>query len=293
MSKALTTQFRIVPQFGIPESNNLPPAGPNIFVLRVVKGHAPHNAGFGTVPSPVVPIIPVELDYKPGGRDYGIGRELHGKRALPFVFNAYRVQHGVTKCLGLCHLPRLLDYLHPDKHFPASGVSVTTIQGAVSNPIVSGRAAGRGPPERVSADFARVLSLVPALVFVVAIEGAEKPFALTDSGSLHVELRAALFALPIFTSPPSSRSTLPRAPALIYVVVPVGLCAASFADESFSRCNPFALQGAEAGSSCPRTTHPEVTPANLTVLISRAGGFAFTFHRTESRFVRILTPSLK
>lgn len=240
-----------------------------------------------------MPIIPIELDYETGGRDYGIGRELHGKGALSFIFNTYRVQHGVTKCLGLRHLPGLLDCLHPDKHFPASGVSVPAPDGAVSNPIVSGRATGRGPAEGAAARLARVLGLVPALVFVVAIEGAEKPFALTDSGSLHVELRAALFALPIFTRPPGSRSTRPRAPALIYVVVPVGLCAASFADESFSRCNPFALQGAEAGSSCPRTTHPEGTPANLTVLISRSGGFAFTFPRTESRFVRILTPSLK
>lgn len=173
MSKALTAQFRIVPQLGIPESNNLPPAGPNIFVLRAVKCHAPHNTGFSTVPRPVMPIIPVELNYKPGGRDYSIGRELHGKRALPFIFNAYRVQHGVTKRLGLRHLPGLLDYLHANKHFPASRVSVTTIQGAVSNPIVPRRATGRGPPERVSTDFALVFSFVPPLILIVAVIGAE------------------------------------------------------------------------------------------------------------------------
>lgn len=240
-----------------------------------------------------MPIIPVELDYEPGGRDYGIGRELHGKRALPFIFNARRVQHGVTKCLGLRHLPGLLNCLNADKHFPTGGVSVTTIQGAVSNPIVSGRATGWGPPERVSADFALMFSFVPPLVLVMAFKRAEMSLARVDAGPGDIEGHAALFALPIFTRPPSSRSTRPRAPALIYVVVPVGLCAASFADESFSRCNPFALQGAEAGGSCPRTTHPEVNPANLTVLISRAGGFAFTFRRTESRFMRILAPSLK
>lgn len=239
-----------------------------------------------------MPIIPVELDYEPGGRDYGIGRELHGKRALLFIFNAYRVQHGVTKRLGLRHLPGLLDYLHANKHFPASRVSVTTIQGAVSNPIVPRRATGRGPPERVSTDFALVFSFVPPLILIVAVIGAEARTRL-NAGPGDIEGHAALFAVPIFTRPPSSRSTRPRAPALIYVVVPVGICAASFAVESFSRCNPFALQGAEAGSCCPRTTRPEVTPANLTVLISRPGGVAFTFPRTESRFVRILTPSLK
>lgn len=173
MIKALTTQFRIVPQLRVPESNNLPPAGPNIFVLRAVKGHAPHNAGFGTVPRPVMPIIPVELDYEPGGRNYGIRSELHGKRSLPFIFNARRVQHRVTKCLGLRHLPGLLDYLHADKHFPASRVSVTATQGAVSNPIVPRGATGRGPPERVSADFALVLSFVPSLIVIVAVMGTE------------------------------------------------------------------------------------------------------------------------
>lgn len=240
-----------------------------------------------------MPIIPVELDYEPGGRDYGIGRELHGKRALPFIFNARRVQHRVTKGLGLCHLPGLLDYLHTDKHFPASRVSVTTTQGAVSNPIVPRRTTGRGPPERVSADFALMFSFVPPLVLVMAFKSAEMALARVDAGPGDIEGHAALFAVPIFTRPPSGRSTRPRAPALIYVVVPVGICAASFAVESFSRCNPFALQGAEAGSSCPRTRHSEVTPANLTVLISRAGGVAFTFPRTESRFVRVLAPSLK
>ena len=239
-----------------------------------------------------MPIIPIELDYEPGGRDYGIGRELHGKRALPFIFNTRRVQHRVTKRLGLRHLPGLLDYLHADKHFSASGVSVTTIQGAVSNPIVPRRAAGRGPAEGAAARLARVLGLVPALILIVAVVGTEARTRV-DAGPGNIEGHATLFALPIFTRPPGSRSTRPRAPALIYVVVPVGLCAASFADESFSRCNPFALQGAEAGSSCPRTTHPEGAPANLTVLIPRSGGFAFTFPRTESRFVRILTPSLK
>lgn len=120
-----------------------------------------------------MPIIPVELDYEPGGRDYCIGRELHGKRALPLMFNAYRVQHGVTKRLGFCHLPRLLDYLHLYKHFPTGGVSVPAPDGAVSNPIVSGRATGRGPPERVSADFTLMFSFVPPLILIVAVIGAE------------------------------------------------------------------------------------------------------------------------
>lgn len=173
MSKALTAQFRIVPQLGIPESNNLPPAGPNIFVLRAVKGHSTHNAGFSAVPRTVMPIITVELDYEPGGWDYGIGCELHGKRALPFIFNARRVQHRVAKGLGLRHLPGLLDCLHTDKHFPASRVSVTTTHGAVSNPIVPGRATGRGPPERVSTGFALVLSFVSPLILIVAVIGAE------------------------------------------------------------------------------------------------------------------------
>lgn len=127
----------------------------------------------------------------------------------------------------------------------------------------------------------------------MAFKSAEMALARVDAGPGDIEGHAALLTVPIFTRPPSGRSTRHRAPALIFVVVPVGICAASFAVESFSRCDPFALKGAEAGSSCLRTRRPEVTPANLTVLIPRAGGFAFTFHRTESRFVRSLTRSLE
>ena len=123
------------------------------------------------------------------------------KRALPFIFNAYRVQHGVTKCLGLRHLPGLLDCLHPDKHFPASGVSVTTIQGAVSNPIVSGRATGRGPPERVSADFTLMFSFVPPLILIVAVIGAEARTRL-NAVLGYIKRLPTLFAIDALSVPP-------------------------------------------------------------------------------------------
>lgn len=293
MTDTCRAPLGIAPQVRLPQSHNLPSARPHVTVLGSVQRHPAEDASLPARALPVVPVVTVELDDETGRRDRRVGGELAAEGRLPQILHAEAVEQRVAQPFRFRRAAELLTGVHREQHGAALGVGVTTCEGAVGDPVGAGRRAGRGPAEGAAARLARVLGLVPALVFVVAIEGAEKPFALTDSGSLHVELRAALFALPIFTRPPSGRSTRTRAPALIYVVVPVGLCAASFADEGFSRCNPFALQGAEAGSSCPRATHPEGAPANLTVLISRAGGFAFTLPRTESRFVRILAPSLK
>src|SRR5690606_4325870 len=196
------TPLGIVPQVRLPQPHNLPAARPDVTVLRTVQRHPAADASLPARALPVVPVVAVKLDDETGRRDHRVGGELATEDRLPQILHAEGVEQRVAHPFHLRRAPELLTGVHLEQHGSALGVGITTREGAVGDPVPTGRRAGRGPAEGAAAHLARVLGLSVPLGRIVAAEGAVAPLPFSHTGRWHVESRTAPLAGPVLASSP-------------------------------------------------------------------------------------------